>query len=223
MYTGDLRFHGYKGEMRRDFVKKAKGAEPIALICEGTNRWSDNEKKEKQKEKKSEQLVKEEICEIVSNTRSMVIANFPPRGIDRFITFYEAAKENDRKLVINFKQAYLLELLREDRNPDIPDIPTIEDKNIPIYARRTNWGIVTDPSLPMEGKKKDYHVWERDFLEHPHCVTCEDVKEMQEEVISYCDFFSLKELIDVRPKEGSCYIWSRLSHSQRIWCSRRSR
>lgn len=207
VYTGDLRFHGYKEEMTRDFIEKAKGAEPIALICEGTNLWAENEKKEKQKEKKSEQQSKEEICEIVSNTGSMVMANFPPRDIDRFITFHEAAKENGRKLVINFKQAYLLKLLIEDRDRYIP---TIEDKDILIYAKRANWGTVTNPSMPLDEKKKDYYVWERDFLEHPHCVTCEDIKEMQEEVIFYCDFFSLKELIDVRPKEGSRYVWSRM-------------
>lgn len=36
VYTGDLRRHGPRKDLTEDFIKKAKGCEPVALICEGT-------------------------------------------------------------------------------------------------------------------------------------------------------------------------------------------
>lgn len=37
VYTGDFRVHGAKQEMTRDFVAKAKEADPEAIITETTN------------------------------------------------------------------------------------------------------------------------------------------------------------------------------------------
>jgi ribonuclease J len=36
VYTGDFRFHGYKGDETRRFVERAAAVEPVAMICEGT-------------------------------------------------------------------------------------------------------------------------------------------------------------------------------------------
>jgi len=36
VYTGDFRFHGYKGDETRRFVERAAEVEPVAMICEGT-------------------------------------------------------------------------------------------------------------------------------------------------------------------------------------------
>ena len=58
VYTGDIRFHGSKGEQSRIFVEKAKMAKPKWLLCEGTR--IDSTKKD------SEEGVKEKITEIIS-------------------------------------------------------------------------------------------------------------------------------------------------------------
>jgi ribonuclease J len=138
VYTGDLRFHGYKRNRTEEFVKRASQSEPIALICEGTNI---------NKEKGiGEGEVKEKINEIVSHAKGLVIANFPPRDLDRMRTFYEVAKENGRKLIINMKQAYLLKLLENEGNGVI----SLKDENVRIYIPRKNWGVITDPSFPRE-------------------------------------------------------------------------
>ena len=39
VYTGDLRLHGTKPQMTREFVDIAKKEKPIALIAEGTH-WN---------------------------------------------------------------------------------------------------------------------------------------------------------------------------------------
>jgi Predicted hydrolase of the metallo-beta-lactamase superfamily len=55
---------------------------------------------------------------------------------------------------------------------------------------------------------EDYDNWEREFLDHPHAVTAHDIQQNQEDYIVRCDFFELKELIDIKPELGSCYIRS---------------
>ena len=55
---------------------------------------------------------------------------------------------------------------------------------------------------------EDYDNWERDFLDHPHAVTAQDIQQNQADYIVRCDFFELKELIDIKPEQGSCYIRS---------------
>jgi len=197
VYTGDFRFHGYGGQLTRKFVKRVADIEPDVLIIEGTRV---NETK-----KGTEKDVMEKVSKIISSTKELVIVNFPVRDTDRMKSFYDAAKQNDRKLVVNLKQAYILTLLADTEI----DAPTIDDKNIRIYLPRKTWGLITEKSdYPKNVVEQDYDGWEREFLEHKNAVTCEDVRENQGEYVFRCDFFELKGLIDIKPAEGSCYIRS---------------
>jgi len=49
---------------------------------------------------------------------------------------------------------------------------------------------------------------EKNHHDHPHVVTAQDINQNQADYVLRCDFFELKELIDVRPNAGSCYIRS---------------
>jgi len=60
VYTGDIRFHGTRSDMTKEFVTKAKEVKPIALICEGT-RLGKPDKIE------SEEIVYNECNKIVSD------------------------------------------------------------------------------------------------------------------------------------------------------------
>ncbi|MEA3421719.1 MAG: MBL fold metallo-hydrolase, partial [Acidobacteriota bacterium] len=60
VYTGDFRFHGYKGNLSKKFVERAAEVEPIALITEGTR--IDSTRKD------SEVDVKEKVREKVEKT-----------------------------------------------------------------------------------------------------------------------------------------------------------
>ena len=57
--------------------------------------------------------VKEVAKERVDKTKGLVVVNFPVRDTDRMQSFFQVAQQTDRALVINLKQAYLLELFRE--------------------------------------------------------------------------------------------------------------
>jgi len=197
VYTGDFRFHGYGGELTRKFVNKASDIRPKALLCEGT--------RIKEFLDKSEEDVKREVSWVISKTKGLVIVDFPVRDIDRMNTFYEAAKNNDRKLVINLRQAYLLKLLEET---DV-NAPRLDDENIRMYIPRKNWGtIICKDKYPDYIIDQDYENWEREFLHHKNAVTCDDIKNSMHEYVFRCDFFELKNLIDIKPKEGSVYIRS---------------
>jgi ribonuclease J len=74
------------------------------MICEGTRVNST--------QVDSEEHVKEVAQERVEKTDGLVVANFPVRDTDRMERFFQVAQQTDRALVINLKQAYLLELFR---------------------------------------------------------------------------------------------------------------
>lgn len=68
-YIGDIRLHGTKSQMTRDFIEKAKEVKPIGLISEGT-RIADEAKE------KSEELVHKVSRKIVSEIDRLVLADF---------------------------------------------------------------------------------------------------------------------------------------------------
>lgn len=196
VYTGDFRLHGIRSNMTKDLVERSKECEPDMLICEGTRIKGEPSLTEKEVRQKISKYMK---------TKGLVVANFPPRDIDRINTFFYACKENNRKLAITTKLAYLLEILKEDKRLPVPDV---RDDSILIYVHRARWGSVTEDDVHVTEKEKDYYKWERKYLRYDNFVTCEDISKKQDEVVLYCDYFSLKELIDIKPQEGSCFIYS---------------
>jgi ribonuclease J len=196
VYTGDFRFHGYKGDETRRFVERAAEVEPVAMICEGTRVNST--------QADSEEKVKEVAKERVDKTKGLAVVNFPVRDTDRMQSFYQVAQQTDRALVINLKQAYLLELFRESGIA----APRIDDDHLRVYIPRKTWGVYKDDRFSEKIQREDYDYWEREFLDHANAVSARDIRENQDDYIFRCDFFELKELIDVKPEAGSCYIRS---------------
>ncbi|MFX0173387.1 MAG: MBL fold metallo-hydrolase [Candidatus Hodarchaeota archaeon] len=180
-YTGDLRLHGWRKDLTEDFIQLAKKKNLKALIMEGTNINEDFET--------NEERVQEDISQAVENTNGLAIANYSLRDIDRFRSFYLAAKENGRKLLINTKQAHLLYLLQND--PHL-DIPTLEDDYINIYKR----------------PKKRYFRWEQALFNIDTISTVESPRFDQTEYIFHCEFWNLTDLIDIQPQSTSTYFYS---------------
>ena len=86
---------------QKTFLKKLKEVEPIGLICEGT-RMAVKETRQNY----SEPQVKQISDKIVSSTDKAVFTMHASRDIDRFNSFFEVAKNNNRKMVITPKTAY---------------------------------------------------------------------------------------------------------------------
>lgn len=190
VYSGDYRLHGPMAQMTRELANKACKCDPIAMISEGT-RINPVESQTVHSEAK----VKEDSNEVVANTSKLVVVAFYSRDIDRFKTFYEIAKRNDRKFVVSFKLAHLLWKLKDDPALKIPDI--MKDEDILFYKKRKKTG---------EFAETDYYTWERQFLDK--AVNFDYVHKNEGKVLLNLDLLGFTELIDVRPSAGGHFIHS---------------
>ncbi len=204
VYTGDLRFHGRRPEITHKFVKAARKSNPNVMISEGTRIDSQSNTTEEDIENKAKT--------VISDFKGLVIVNYPIRDLDRLVTFYKVAKGTDRTLVLNLKQAYMLNLFNSKDHSD-KDYPKIDD--VAVYAPRKGWGLVGNdsyacfdgewicsPEIDYSYLKSDYKTWERDFLNLENTINYRDLQEEPEKYIFRCDFFELKELIDIKPENG---------------------
>lgn len=190
VYSGDLRTHGPLGEMTWEYAEKASETDVELMISEGT-RVSPKETCEVH----SEARVREESTRVVANASKLVIASFYSRDVDRFKTFYEIAKENDRKFVIPIKLAHFLHRLKDDTRLQIPDI--MQDETVVFYKKRKKSG---------EFQERDYYGWERPFL--GKAETFEFVQDYQSRIIFNLDLVGFTELIDIKPSAGGDFIHS---------------
>jgi ribonuclease J len=190
VYTGDLRMHGPRKDLSKEFVERAKDCEPDALICEGT-RMALKEKRKNYSESQVERLGNA----IVSSTDKIVFITHYSRDMDRLRSFYNVAVKNGRTIVISPKTAYLLGKLIQDEHLDLPD--PLKDERVLVYYKRKKSGTYDDA---------DYFLWERQFMDK--MVTCEFVRKNQAKLIMDLDFYQFAELIDIRPRQGSHFIHS---------------
>ena len=124
VYTRDFRAHGTKSEMTSDFVEKAKGAEPVAVITKATNMTGALISSEREVENK--------LNSIVEQASGLVLADFAYADVDRLNSFHRTAKKNKQCSAVSLKQAYMLKALREDKHLSVPDL---DDENILIFRK----------------------------------------------------------------------------------------
>jgi ribonuclease J len=189
-YTGDLRLHGLQGKLTQRFVDEAASEGVDIMLCEGT--------RINEEESGSEELVAEGANKVISKCKHLVVADFAYKDLDRFMTFYKLAKENDRKIVISKRHAYLLQELQ--KVPALKGvIPEIDDENILIYIDRKDTG---------RFRESDYDSWEAGFLGMANAVKADRIHENQGESLACLTFFDVNELIDIMPNRGSIYVHS---------------
>jgi len=189
VYTGDIRLHGTKSEMTQEFIEKAKEVKPIALIAEGT-RIQEEHREE------SEELVRSESKKIVSNTDKLVLADFNFKDVDRVRTFYNVAKETNRKFVVKLHDAFFLKHLSQD--PKL-DVPNVDDEDVIIYLPKKGTGTYSD---------SDYKPKERQFVNQHNSMTAAQIAEKENKMLCAIGFYSFSALIDMKPKSGAVYIHS---------------
>lgn len=200
-YTADIRFHGRRKKESESFIEKCANSTPDILLCEGT--------RVHETFSQTEFEVENDARKAISKAEKLVVCSYPTRDLDRLLSFYNAAKEAGRELVIDMKQAYLLKLFQTSeqwRNI----YPKPDDKHIRIYVPRKMWGIL-GKDLNFWTEKlllEDYKEWEREFLDYGNRTDYRYVSSHQKELLFSCNDFQLKELIDVRPEQGSQYIRS---------------
>lgn len=193
VYTGDMRVHGTRGEMTKEFLQLAREAEPDVMICEGTRMVRSGKRKHLSEPEVAAGV--REVCAEANREGKSVIFTQPSRDVDRWRTFYDAAVDCGRVLVIHPKTALLLERLQEDEHLSMPD--PLTDDWIRVYYKRKKSGTYAE---------KDYYVWERKYLDR--LVTAEELRRFPKRYLVNLDFYSFSELIDIRPEAGSHFIYS---------------
>ncbi|MCK9151667.1 MBL fold metallo-hydrolase [Methanobacterium alcaliphilum] len=205
VYTGDFRFHGKREDETKKFIKEARKFSPTVLISEGTRIDRDKNVLESDIQKKAANLA--------LSHGDLIIVNYPIRDLDRFNTFYEVAKDSDRTLVVNTKQAFLLNEFYGMGYPQLDDVA--------VYVPRRSWGLyggesyacfeddwIRSDKLDGEYVLSDYKGWEKDYISWDNCVNYKDLQENPGDYLFQCDFFEFKELIDIKP-ENAIYIKSK--------------
>ena len=197
VYTGDLRFHGRHKEWSYEFVEKAAKAEPVVMLSEGT--------RIKEKEARTEDYVQSESTKYIKGKKGLAIVNFPIRDTERLLTFYNTAISNNRTLVLEYRQAMLLDILRQ---MGIENLPKSNDENIRIFYPKKSWGLVGRDDFPEEQIKQDYGSWEKDFLDMGNIIVADEIRKKQQKYVMFMNYFQLNNLLDIKPIEGSVHIRS---------------
>jgi len=195
--TADLRFHGRRARATDRFVKRCAKAGIGLLLCEGT-RIS----KEPETPARTERWIEREAARIMRESGGLAVCGYPMRDLDRLESLHLAARAADRTLVVDLKQAYLLDLFETHLPGAYPRLDEVG-----IFVNRGSWGLI-DKGYPDEALAKDYDGWKRDFLNHPSRLDYRDISAGAKKYLYYCDDFSLQNLIDIRPQKGSTYIRS---------------
>ncbi len=131
-YTGDLRMHGPKANMTRDFIDAAASEGINLLIMEATKvapendpesslvkvlenriwyRWRRSPPKRVNFEASTEEEVKEKMVELLERSNSLTLIEVAPTDVDRMRTVYEVTKKLGRKLVMDERTAFMIDRL----------------------------------------------------------------------------------------------------------------
>lgn len=187
VYTGDLRLHGKRGYLTRQFINEAAELKPAVLICEGTHPEVERPV--------TEEEVAANCFEAVKRESGLVVAEFGPRNVERLLSFLEIAGEISRLLVLTPKDVYLLEALRATGESGVPDPYT--DGRVALYVRpkavRQKW---EDALLARFGERSPERL-----------VNASKVKADQGSFILCFSYYDFHALLDIEPKGGT-YIYS---------------
>lgn len=197
VYTGDLRLRGRRREDTERFVAAARAAKPRYLLCEGSLIDKTHVG--------SEDDVVDALCEF-SKDKKLILAVWPPRDIDRLVSFYKASRRIKRKLVIDARQAYLLDSFVGEPGRNL-GYPTSHSSVIRIYMPKKAAGTL-DSEFPEDVWKKDYYNWEKSYIEHKNRIMIDEIKKNPQDYIMFLSGTSPNELVELDPPRGSGYIRS---------------
>ena len=189
-YTGDFRRHGPKRELTDDFINAAAEAKPRILICEGTRMTLDPEKQF------DESQVYEKIKGIIKRSKGLVFGEFSMCNIDRFKSFYAAARDAGRVMVVDTKYAFILDCLKD--KVGLPDPKT--DEFMRVYFKL---------SRSREFCEADYGRNEKGFL--GNMITYREIRKSPKKFVMFTVFNKLMELVYIQPKKAD-YIFSSSEH-----------
>jgi len=186
--------------MTEKFAKALEETDIKVLLCEGT--------RADEPPGLTENEIQNDLTRVFDSTKKLALVNYAARDTSRILTLSKAALASGRKLLISPKQAYYLKVLRDGGEAVLP-----EEKDIDILLPRRGWGVWGDSSYDEKNQREDYsRSYPRpvtEFLyEQSVLVTPKDVADAQTEYVVTCSFYEINLLHDLKPGEGSCFVWS---------------
>jgi len=151
-FSSDFRLHGRTSANTEKFFEQCSKADLDYLLIEGT--------RIDETHTKTELDVESDVTKIIKN---LVVCNYPYRDFDRFLSIYNAAVASGRDLVIDMKQAHLLEMF-ENSNSCNNMYPKLDDRHLKIFVPKRSWCLI-DKDVGFFTKKlvlEDYYIWMRD-------------------------------------------------------------
>lgn len=128
LYTGDLRFHGRKPGMARQLARMAKVAPLDALVIEGTRLGGRADEANL-----SERDLEAQLLADMRAAPGVVLAMYSPLNVDRFVTYFRAARKTKRTFVIDPYQAFVLHLIGKQAR--LPQPGTTPDLRVLVPPR----------------------------------------------------------------------------------------
>lgn len=196
-YTGDLRMHGLKHGMTREFVSKARAGKPYVLVIEGTRAPKAGGDGSPTHSSATEEEVRETADSILAAVEGeFAIADFGPRNVERLEIFLDVARRSHRRLVVTTKDAYLLHAMH------------IVDPAVPIPS---------DDMLVYDSPKGSTDKYEEWVVEHGYAdslIRPSGVGNSPGDYLLSFSFFDMKHLIDIKPSRGHYILSSSEAHNE---------
>ena len=199
VYTGDLRFHGVRSDLTKNFGASLKSLRPNALIIEGTRIDKDTPD--------SESEVKNECIDLISKTKGLAMVGFAWKDITRYQTMREVAAETGRILVISPKLAYVINRLKGFEDLKLQSL-TLEE-NVRVYLKRKDKMLYSKADYVKSKCDAGYSVDWKEKIDLTHFnegIRAYHIKRDPSRYLIHLDFYNFNELIDLNPPQGSTYI-----------------
>ena len=119
-YTGDIRFHGRKGQLSKSISSRLRrdlsGRTIDLLITEGTNVSTSTSS---EYTGKSEDELQHDFEKVMSSNSLPVVVQVSGQNIDRIVTIYKACLKTHRRLILDPYTAFVISRLNNRRIPQL--------------------------------------------------------------------------------------------------------
>lgn len=190
-YSGDLRSHGPKAHMTRDFIEKCRQKNVEVLILEGT--------RINEATKTSENDVQNSLGQVVLNSVGrLLVVVVGMMDFDRLNTVLKVAKESERVVAVSLHHANVLEFLRRAA-PRIT-VPEMDENNLVAFLEKRRSGTYS---------RNDYPKWMAELLDKVPTVTEGTLRKNQGKyVLVLSKAEDIITLSDIKPEKESPFVLS---------------
>jgi ribonuclease J len=158
VYTGDFREHGRRPQLTERFLRLAQDAD--VLLMEGTRVRRASDEKEDHAHGAAPAAATDNEPDVELEIEALIAAHerehgpgfvgigYPMRDVDRLLSIWNVARRQGRRLVLQPKQAHLLQTLRREAGrDDLPD--PLADRNLAVFVKAQGKGTVLRRGAPL--------------------------------------------------------------------------